>query len=64
MKKRIVELCYRIALSSGIKCDAYFSNVHYTGVKVSVTYGRDTYTFKSYRETIEFLERALIECFT
>lgn len=27
------------------------------GVKVSVTYGRDIYTFKSYRETIEFLER-------
>lgn len=56
MKKRILELCYKVALKDGVKCEAYFSNVHYSGNKVTIRYGEDYYNFKTYKKAIEFLE--------
>ena len=56
MKKRILELCMLIHEEQNIKCEAYFSNVHYSGYKVSILYGKDLYQFKTYREALNFLE--------
>lgn len=55
MKKKITELCSQIAINENIKCNAYFSNVHYTGIKVTIEYGFDLYKFRTYKEAIEFL---------
>ncbi len=56
MKKRILELCFKIAMREGVKCDAYFSNIHYSKFKVTIRYGEDLYHFKTYRKALEFLE--------
>ena len=56
MKKRITELCCYIALTEGVRCNAYFSDVKTTGVKVTIEYRHDIYTFRTYREALKFLQ--------
>lgn len=55
MKKRICETCFKVAMKDGIKCEAYFSNIHYSKYKVTIRYGEDLYHFKTYKAALEFL---------
>lgn len=56
LKEKITKLCSEIALKENCRCDAYFSNIHYTGIKVTIEYRHDLYKFKTYKEAIKFLE--------
>ena len=55
LKKKIVELCMKVALKEGVKCDAYFPSDRKSKNKVVIKYGHDLYSFKTYREAIKFL---------
>ena len=55
IKKKIVEMCMRVAMKEGVKCDAYFSHIT-SGCKVTINYDGELYRFKTYKEALKFLE--------